>query len=727
MEAEVGFELRGHGPRNIAVVLTILAAIALLVPGFPLFAGPIPYVLVHSFVELLSISISAAIFALAFSVRNEPQAGALPSLAGVFLAVGLCDMLHVLSYPGMPAMITEASPEKAINFWLAARFFAIGGLAMLAFAPVLGWRLLRPVPGVLLGILASVGVWIAGTFFADQLPRTFIEGQGLTPFKIGTEYVLVAIAGATAYTFARRSRDPSGDDSDLLRWLAGGTWVLGLSEVFFTLYADVTDLANLFGHFYKAIGDGMIYAAIFLGAVRRPYEKLADALKGREAAQMRAHKLAFYDVLTGLPNRRLFQDRLDHALLHCRRRSEHGALLLVDLDNFKTLNDTQGHAVGDQLLIAVGARLAAAIRACDTVARLGGDEFVVLLSALSPDEQKAAAQAQLVGEKICRTLDAPFSITLAEGEGTWSHHSTASIGVSVFGPESASGELVMQRTDAAMYQAKDAGRNALRFFDPTMQADFVARLELIGELRAAIANQEFEPYYQVQVDQAGRVLGVEALVRWHHPTRGLQHPGLFIELAEEIGLIVEIGRHVLQAACEQLSAWASDARTEALTISVNVSPRQFRNPDFVDEVRQILADTGADPARLRLELTESLIIDNLEQTIERMDQLRSLGLTFSMDDFGTGYASLSSLQRLPLAEVKIDRSFVFGLPDSLDDAAIVRSTLDLARHLGLFAVAEGVETEEQRAFLEAAGCVCFQGYLFGRPQPIGLIEKQLLS
>jgi len=229
------------------------------------------------------------------------------------------------------------------------------------------------------------------------------------------------------------------------------------------------------------------------------------------------------------------------------------------------------------------------------------------------------------------------------------------------------------------------------------------------------------------VDQAGRVLGVEALVRWHHPTRGLQHPGLFIELAEEIGLIVEIGRHVLQAACEQLSAWASDARTEALTNSVNVSPRQFRNPDFVDEVRQILADTGADPARLRLELTESLIIDNLEQTIERMDQLRSLGLTFSMDDFGTGYASLSSLQRLPLAEVKIDRSFVFGLPDSLDDAAIVRSTLDLARHLGLFAVAEGVETEEQRAFLEAAGCVCFQGYLFGRPQPIGLIEKQLLS
>ncbi len=438
----------------------------------------------------------------------------------------------------------------------------------------------------------------------------------------------------------------------------------------------------------------------------------------RKAADEQIHRLAFYDPLTRLPNRSLLQDRLQLALTN--RHSKHGAILFIDLDNFKILNDTRGHNVGDLLLIEVARRIQDCVRGADTVARLGGDEFVVMLEELSEDVSQAAATAQDVAEKVLALMSQPFTLHGFE------HHSSCSIGICLFLGDTISMDDLFKHADSAMYQAKTSGRNAICFFDPAMQAELVIRTAMADDLRMALPNHQFKLYYQIQVRDSGAV-GAEALLRWQHPLRGLVSPMKFIPIAEETGLIVVIGAWVLQTACEQLKAWQADPLTRDLQISVNVSARQFRQPEFVDQVMSILQETGADPLKLKLEITESLVLENINLSIEKMHALRATGIRFSMDDFGTGQSSLSYIKRLPLQQIKIDQSFVRDITTDPSDATIVQTIIGMAKNLGLDVIAEGVETEQQRSFLEQNGCCDYQGYLFSKPVPIEAFEHLLKS
>ncbi|MEK9952869.1 MAG: EAL domain-containing protein [Curvibacter sp.] len=431
----------------------------------------------------------------------------------------------------------------------------------------------------------------------------------------------------------------------------------------------------------------------------------------RKAAEEEIQRLAFFDPLTELPNRRLLMDRLDQAMTACVRHQRLGALLFIDLDNFKTLNDTHGHDMGDLLLQQVARRLLDNVREGDTVARLGGDEFVVMLEDLSRDAIEAATQAETVGRKILAALGGAHRI---RGLG---FHSTPSIGATLFGAASENLEEPIKRADLAMYQAKNAGRNTLRFYDPRMQSLLLARAELERDLRTALLQQQFVLHYQPQVQRGGLVSGAEALLRWQHPQRGLVPPGEFIALSEETGLIVPLGEHVLELACRQLALWARQPGMAHLTLSVNVSPRQFQQEQFVEQVLAVLARTGAPPARLKIELTESLLISNVDEVIAKMEAIRAQGVGFALDDFGTGYSSLSYLKRLPLDQLKIDQSFVRDILVDPNDAAIARMVIVLGESLGLEVTAEGVETQEQQQALHALGCHAYQGYLYSQPLP----------
>jgi diguanylate cyclase (GGDEF)-like protein/PAS domain S-box-containing protein len=441
---------------------------------------------------------------------------------------------------------------------------------------------------------------------------------------------------------------------------------------------------------------------------------LARDITERKQVEAQIRSLAYYDALTRLPNRRLLMDRLSQALIASQRSREFGALLILDLDHFKTLNDTQGHDVGDRLLVEVARRLTSNVRQQDTVCRLGGDEFVVMLEDLGQDEQHAANQAEMIAEKVRFALNQPYALKINEAK----FHSTTSIGLTLFRWQDASVDMLLKQADVALYQAKGAGRNVVRFFNPAMQAAIDSRMVMEAALRQALDKGEFQLYYQPQVDQDGGLIGAEALIRWLPENRDMISPAEFIPLAEETGLILPIGKWVLDTACAQLRAWANDPRTQSLQMSVNVSARQFHQPDFVETVQQSLVASGINPARLKLELTESVVLDNIDAVVSRMLQLNALGVSFCLDDFGTGYSSLSYLKRLPLDQVKIDQSFVRDVTVDLNDAAIVRAIMAMSRSLGLQVIAEGVETQVQRDFLLQNACTAFQGFLFCKPIPI---------
>jgi diguanylate cyclase len=441
----------------------------------------------------------------------------------------------------------------------------------------------------------------------------------------------------------------------------------------------------------------------------------------RKLAEEQIRNLAFFDVLTQLPNRRLLLDRLQHALSGSQRSGQYGAILFLDLDNFKSINDTQGHDVGDLLLSEVAKRLQASVREGDTVARLGGDEFVVLLEDLHRELPIAATQVKTVSEKLLVAINQPISIQGRE------FHSTPSIGISLFRGQETSIDELLKRADVAMYQAKDAGRNTIRFFDPAMQAGLDARIALLADLRQALPQQQFYLDYQAQVDLHGRVFGAEVLLRWRHPQRGLISPAEFIPLAEESNLILNIGYWVLHTACMQIQVWQDNPAARHLRLAVNVSARQFRQPDFVQQVKTLLHESGINPAQLKLELTESLVLDNVADSIAKMQALKQLGVGFSMDDFGTGHSSLSYLKQLPLDQLKIDQSFVRDIATDPNDAAIVQTIIVMAKSLGLDVIAEGVETRAQLEFLRDRGCPAFQGYLFSRPVALTKFEVLLLG
>jgi len=443
---------------------------------------------------------------------------------------------------------------------------------------------------------------------------------------------------------------------------------------------------------------------------------IARDISHAKAAEDEIRSLAFYDPLTGLPNRRLLLERLRLSLAASNREGRMRALLFVDLDNFKTLNDTLGHQMGDLLLQEAARRLSTCVRDSDTVGRLGGDEFVLMLENLSEIPEEAAAQAKVVAEKIIATIKQPYQL---DGRTC---RSSASIGISVFGDRKESSSEVLQQADIAMYQAKAAGRNTLRFFAPALQAAVNARAALEEDLRQAIRNREFELYYQPQIDR-NRLIGAEVLIRWRNPKVGILAPGEFIALAEETGLILPIGKWVLETACRQIAAWSESRQSAHLSIAVNISARQFRQADFVEQVLEALKNTGANAKRLKLELTESMLLENVEDVIGKMTELKSHGIRFSLDDFGTGYSSLAYLKRLPLDQLKIDRSFIRDILSDESSAAIAQTIISLSRAMGLPVIAEGVETEEQRDFLNRLGCHAFQGFLFSAPIPLDEFER----
>jgi diguanylate cyclase (GGDEF)-like protein len=446
-----------------------------------------------------------------------------------------------------------------------------------------------------------------------------------------------------------------------------------------------------------------------VGVMARALLVLRD--NSREAVELRL------DNLTGLPNRKLLMDRLKQAMAASERSQSFGGLVLLDMDKFKTLNDTQGHDIGDILLKGVARRLLTCVREGDTVARLGGDEFVVFVVNIGLKEEDAAIVLEMIGEKILAELNLPFLL------GSMTYSTSASIGLTLFKGNRISPEDILKQADLAMYRSKDTGRNACRFFDPTMEETVRERAALEADLRRAIAEDEFRLYYQPLIGNKGQLVGAESLIRWISPQRGLVPPDAFIPQAEENGLIVPLGQWVLQTACKQIAAWSARPETASFKVSVNVSAREFQQSGFVEQLLGTLASTGANPNRLVLELTESMMVHNIDQIIERMLALQARGVSFSLDDFGTGYSSLSYMKRMPLNQVKIDRSFVRDLLTDPNDEAIARTVVTLAHAFGCCAVAEGVETAEQLSLLAKFGCDAYQGYFFSRPLPLEAFEQ----
>ncbi|MDE1943242.1 MAG: EAL domain-containing protein [Betaproteobacteria bacterium] len=435
----------------------------------------------------------------------------------------------------------------------------------------------------------------------------------------------------------------------------------------------------------------------------------SDITMNRAAAE-EIRDLAFYDTLTRLPNRRLFLDRLHQAMTASARSGRKGALLLLDLDNFKMINDTLGHDMGDSLLQQVAHRITSSLRQGDTVARLGGDEFVVLVVDVGEDSLEVAEKAKDIGSKLLAQLNRPFLL------GDSPSHNTPSIGLTIFSGRETP-EEIMKQADIAMYHSKRAGRNTLRFFDQQMQEAINAHASLERDLRIALDRGQFELYYQVQVDGWRHPVGAEALIRWNHPLKGIILPNEFIPVAEESDLIIGIGDWVLESACAQLAEWSKNPHTSALILSVNISSRQLRHPHFVEKLRDTIARHQVQGGHLKLEITESMLLEESESTIRLMDRLNTLGLHLTLDDFGTGYSSLSYLKRLPIDQIKIDRSFVQDMVTDPHDIALIHTIIAMAHNLHISTIAEGVETDEQLKLLTDSGCDTYQGYLFGKPLP----------
>ena len=552
--------------------------------------------------------------------------------------------------------------------------------------------------------LAEVQLRIAATAFEAQ------QGMMVTDANEVILSVNKAFAEITGY-----SRDEAvGQTTRLLK--------SGRHDASFykAMWASIDACGSWQGEIWNRRKNGEIYPALLsVTAVKNGegkashYVGVFTDISARKTIEAKIEHLAFYDPLTGLANRRLLLDRLAQTIATSARHGTQPALLFVDLDEFKNLNDTVGHSAGDALLEQVAKRLVACVREDDTVARLGGDEFVVLLQGLNSVAGEAATQAATVGEKILTSLAQPYQL------GDLEHRSTASIGIT-FVSRDAQQDLdrCLQEADLAMYQAKVAGKNTLRFFESQMQTAMTARVSLQTDLRLGIVKQQFALHYQAQVVEDNRIVGVEALVRWHHPQRGIVSPLDFIPLAEETGMILPLGRWVLETACAQLALWAQVPHMADLTTAVNVSARQFLQVDWVDQVLDILRKTGVNPHRLKLELTESVLASNIQDIIGKMTLLKAQGISFSLDDFGTGYSSLSYLKLLPMDQVKIDRSFVRDILVNTNDAAIAQMVIVLAKTLGLNVIAEGVETEAQRDALANLGCHAYQGYLCSKPLPL---------
>ncbi len=804
--------------------LVIVLLLAWLFPPPPALKGIAGYLPLHTFLETIAIVIASLIFAVGWTSSKREVSATVVLLSCLFLGVALLDFSHVLSFKGMPDFVTPSDPEKAINFWLTARLLAASGLLAAAVIP---WRLKYPAlfrPVLLTGtLLLTLAVYMVLLFYPEYLPRTFINKVGLTAFKVYAEYFLIALNLLTALLFLLRMRKPQSYHAAAL---FGTACVMAMSEFYFTLYADVTDIFNLLGHVYKVIAYLFLYRALFVETVDNPYLRLQNVQKSlemsiqasgiglwdwnvktnevylspewkaqigyadnelpsdftswethlhpedhdscmkvlhefisgtrlsyqsefrlrhkrgdyrwiiargekqldekgevmhlrgshiditeRKTAENEIHQLAYFDALTGLPNRRMLMDRFNQALLLSDNNRLYGALLFLDLDHFKNINDTLGHVKGDLLLVESARRIGNSLRKGDILARLGGDEFIVMIENTGTDIATASRVAASVAEKIRLALSTPFTIDDHQ------HHSSVSIGIALFYGMQESADDLLKHADAAMYQAKNSGRNSVRFYDPDMQQKLEDHASLETDLRSAIALNQLQLYYQVQVNRDGQPVGAEALIRWMHPKRGMIPPLDFISIAEESSLILDIGEWVMQQACRQLSIWSRDPATRKLNLAINVSAAQFQTDNFIETLNSLIELHACNPEQLKLELTESTVLHNIEEVIQKMLAVRKIGVRLSLDDFGTGYSSLSYLTRLPINQIKIDQSFVRNILLNRNHAIMAQTIIQMTHNFGLDVIAEGVETPEQAEFLMVNGCQKFQGYLFSKPIP----------
>ncbi|MGC2456983.1 MAG: EAL domain-containing protein [Gallionellaceae bacterium] len=567
---------------------------------------------------------------------------------------------------------------------------------------------------------SNASLRVAATVFESQ------EGM----FVADADAIILQVNKAFSQITGYQPEDVIGKNSEILR----------SGQLSAHFYEDMRRELALNGYWqgedWNRRKNGEAYPCwLTISAVANPAGKVTNYvgafsdITSHKQAEEKIHNLAFYDHLTGLPNRRLLLDRIGLAKASSMRNRHFGALMFLDMDNFKVLNDTRGHEIGDRLLVEVARRLKNGVREKDTVARLGGDEFVVVLDDLDETEARAVTQIEAVAEKLLGILAEPYHLpnSVPDKQGTIEYRCTSSIGIALFRYHEDSVEDMLKKADAAMYQAKAAGRNAIRFFDPAMQQAVQLRSELEAQLRNSLGNHELMLHYQLQIDAEGRPIGVEALLRWNHPERGMLMPDDFILLAEDIGEIVPIGCWVLEQACGQLKQWQGVDVLKQLRIAVNVSAKQFKQSDFVERIERLITSFGVDAALLKLELTESVILDDVKDAVSKMNELKELGVRLSMDDFGTGYSSLSYLQRLPIDELKIDQSFVRDLIGSASNETIVKTIIGLAKSLEMGVVAEGVEIQGQFDLLKEKGCNGFQGYLISRPVPLGGLEILIMN
>lgn len=699
-------------PRKL---LLCLLALLLIVWQWPAPAPDQPRlnvfpVYVHSLTELGAVVAALMVFFVAWHAGRSSQPRNITLLACGFLSVGLLDVGHLFGYKGMPDFFTQSGVEKGLQFWLAARYAAAWTLLFVAVRP----QSVTVTPRQRWGMLGLALIYTAVMYAINLLvptwwPTTFIEGQGLTPFKIVAEYGVIVLALSAAFFLCRQGPVEAGYST---RDLCTAALITALSELCLTLYANVTDVFMLLGHLYKILAYFFIYRAVFVTSIREPYRRLQIEVNERREAEQRAAFLAYHDVLTSLPNRVLARDRLSQAVADARRHDTQVAMVFLDLDHFKNINDSLGHAAGDLLLRTVAERLTQNVREADTVSRQGGDEFLLILKDVhGPDH---------VGEIVSKLIDALTRPMMIEDHELVT---SASAGIAMFPGDGGEFDVLMQRADTAMYRAKEEGRNTWRFYNDAMNAESLERLSIRNGLRQALEQGQFLLHYQPQVNlTSGALVGVEALLRWQHPERGLVSPARFIPVAEESGLIVPIGEWALHEACRQAAHWRAQGFGD-LSMAVNLSAVQFKRGNVEQVVAEALQRSGLPPTLLELELTESVLISDPDAVQSRLLRLKELGIKLAIDDFGTGYSSLSYLKRFSVDKLKIDQSFVQDLVRRPDEVAIVRAIIQMATGLGLKTIAEGVETPEMMTQLLALGCEEAQGYHIARPMAAQAFEQ----
>ena len=645
------------------------------------------FLVAHTIMETFAVIVASLIFFIAYGTRNRLRSLRVIILACAFLAAAFFDVFHFLSYQGMPDFISINSPNKSILFWLFARLAVAAGLLFYVLLSEyritygLWVRLLLPITLFSISIITYLILDYPYVF-----PSMFVPGEGLSFVKVVMEWLVFGIYVVTAsLLYWRRQRIVNCNVNSLILALI----LLAIGELFFTMYVQVSNTANFFGHVYKVIGYYYLYRAILSETVHQPYQQI--------------QKMINYDELTGLASRSAFNEKLNQQLGLSKRNRTHFAVLLMGLDNFKTVNATLGHEQGDLLLMAVAERIYNVLPKSAFVARFSGDMFSILL------RQTNINEATQLGYSMLRCMESVFKL------GNDNIEIGASMGIVVYPEDGESASDLIRHADVSLHKAKSDGRNCVVVFSHEL-SESINRCALISTyLKQAIYKNEFYLLYQPKVDLlTEKICGWEALLRWRSPELGEVSPSEFIPVAEENGLILEIGDWVLRDACKQIRAWREDGLSMG-SVAVNLSARQFRQKDLVERISSTLLEEKINANDITLEITESAIMDNPISTASMLKQLGKIGIYTAIDDFGTGHSSLSYLKTFPIHTLKIDRSFIHDIPGDENDLAIVRSILSLGKSLGLSVVAEGVETEEQLEYLRMEKCDIIQGYLYSRP------------